>query len=232
MTLGRRLAEGIGAWLMFEFSCDRSGLFNEKYLSPPIGQILSSKYGDRVISEYQHGPLSDLMTGKGRRPEIDFAICDPYPDVKVAIESKWVGKSKPSIDRIIWDLIRLEMLAHKYGAECYFVLGGKKASVDAFLADKKFTGPNQLESEGVLNSKRNHVHYLKLTPDVRYRNRTMKKIFERYQDTKFPLKIKTVRHTPFPENPNKAQYQVIVWRIESLGRDKHFRPRNSLYYAS
>jgi hypothetical protein len=28
MKLTRRLTEGVGAWLHFEFACNRSGLFN------------------------------------------------------------------------------------------------------------------------------------------------------------------------------------------------------------
>ena len=104
MRMGRRLTEGVGAWLMFEFSCDRSGLFSEKYLSQPIGQILSAVSGDRVIAEYRHTPLAQFMRGPGRRPEIDFAVCDPFPDVKFAIESKWIGKTIPSVRSIVWDI--------------------------------------------------------------------------------------------------------------------------------
>lgn len=45
MKLVRRLVEGVGAWLQFETHCNRRGLFGERYLSVPIGQILGAVYG-------------------------------------------------------------------------------------------------------------------------------------------------------------------------------------------
>ena len=39
ITLSRRLTEGTGGWLQYEYQCNRSELFSEKYLSVPIGGI-------------------------------------------------------------------------------------------------------------------------------------------------------------------------------------------------
>jgi hypothetical protein len=83
MFLGRKLAEGVAGWMMHEFHCDRSELFSEKYLSVPIGQILSAEFGTKVYSEVDHPILSTMAVGAGRRPQIDFAILDPYPKIKV-----------------------------------------------------------------------------------------------------------------------------------------------------
>ncbi len=110
-NIARLLSEGVGSWLHFEATCDRSGLFNEKYLSYPIGQILSARLGDRVQAEFTHPLLAPLMTGSGRRPQIDFAYCDIWPTPTIAVETKWIGRTKVSVEDIIWDLIRLEMIA-------------------------------------------------------------------------------------------------------------------------
>jgi hypothetical protein len=232
MNLGRRLTEGIGGWLMFEYSSGRSGLFSEKYLSQPIGQILTAVSGDRVIAEYQHKPLAQIMKGPGRRPEIDFAVCDPYPDVKIAVESKWIGQTKPPVQSIVWDIIRLEMLSYQYGADCYFILGGKKASLDAYFSSVQFTGSSSPGRKSILRVDINNVHPFDITPSVIHRIKMMKRIFKPYQELKFPSKIRTSRQTPFPENPKSNQFQIIAWKISSMGRKSFFYPKNSFHYVS
>lgn len=125
MHLHRRLAEGVGAWLHFEYLCNRSGLFNERYLSWAVGQVLTSLFGDRVHAEFSHPVLASMTSAVGRPPAIDFVYCgDRYPDIMVAVETKWAGSSNASIDRIIWDLIRLEMIASRFDAQCVFLLAG------------------------------------------------------------------------------------------------------------
>lgn len=77
MNLRRKLTEGVGGWLQFEYHCNRSGLFSEKYLSVPIGHILNSITADRVIAEFKHPVLAKAKDGPGRRPEVDFVVCSP-----------------------------------------------------------------------------------------------------------------------------------------------------------
>jgi hypothetical protein len=83
MNIARLISEAVGSWLKFEY-CDRSGLFNEKYLSVPIGHLLAARYGVRVYAEYDHPVIAPLMKSPGKRHQIDFAVCDPCPKVKVA----------------------------------------------------------------------------------------------------------------------------------------------------
>jgi hypothetical protein len=141
MNLTQRLTEGVGAWLHFEFCCHRSGLFNERYLSAAVGQILTATYGDRVHAEFQHPILAPLMMHGGRRPSLDFAYCENYPKITLAVETKWAGSSHTTVESIIWDLIRLELVAHHHGAECIFILAGKHKDLMDFFATVKFTGP-------------------------------------------------------------------------------------------
>lgn len=231
MKLGRRLTEGVGAWLMFEFACDRSGVFSEKYLCQPIGQILAAISGNRVIAEHRHQPLAEFMRGSGRRPEIDFAVCDPYPHVRIAVESKWIGKTKPPVSSIVWDILRLEMLANEYDAQCFFMLGGKKRSLDAYFASEKFSGPVGNTNKKILRTDSNSIHNFDITPEAHHRVNIMREIFGKYQAMKFPLKIPTNRYTPFPAVPKANQYQVITWSISSRGRKRHMYPGNSKHYA-
>jgi len=140
MDYARLLTQGAGAWLQFEHACDRGGLFSEKYLAHPIGQILSARSGNRAIAEYKHPVLAPLAKGAGHRPEVDFVVCEPYPRVSIAVESKWIGRTKPSLQSILWDMIRLELLAHQEKARCFFVLGGKRADLDKYFANEVFSG--------------------------------------------------------------------------------------------
>src|SRR5262249_8205570 len=133
MNYARLLTEGVGSWLHFEYLCDRSGLFSEKYLAHPIGQILSARSANRTIAEYKHPVLAPLAKGAGRRPEVDFVICESYPTISLAVESKWVGQSEPSVESILWDLIRLELIAHQEEARCFFVLGGKRSALETLF---------------------------------------------------------------------------------------------------
>jgi len=114
MELDRILARGIGGWLQFEHACHRSTIFSEKYLSVPIAQILNTKFGKNVHAEVRHPILGDLSPGRGRPPEIDFVVKNDNQEITVAIEAKWVSGTvtKQSVERVIWDLVRLAMIGN------------------------------------------------------------------------------------------------------------------------
>lgn len=232
MNLTRRLTEGVGAWLHFEFVCNRSGLFNESYLSAAVGQILSSIYGNRVHGEFDHPILAPAMKGRGRRPALDFAYCDPYPRIKVAVETKWAGSTHTTPESIIWDLIRLELVAHHYGTECIFLLAGKRSELTHLFGLSDFSGP--LHTPGrtpILSTTTNSLTRLSLLPDKPYRIPLLKTVFERCQDIAVPHSVVSRRSTPFPLICPNNQYQVFAWEIKPAavhrsfypGKNKHFR---------
>src|ERR1039457_4681457 len=121
-----RLAQAVGAWLQYEFACNRSNLFNERYLSVAIADALYAIYKHEVRSEYLHPVLADHKLGPGRKPEVDFATVHNYPAVTSVVESKWVGPAGLSAADILWDLLRLELIAHDSLAPAYFVLAGRR----------------------------------------------------------------------------------------------------------
>jgi len=231
LNLTRLLTEGTGSWLHFEFTCNRSGLFSEKYLTVPIGQILST-WGGRVQAEYRHPVLGPLAKGPGRRPEVDFVVFGEYPRIKYAVESKWIGHTTPSVESVLWDLIRLEMIAHSEGAECVFVLGGQRDALNTFFKSDKFYGarkPHQFRP--LLRIDSNVIHSFPLVPTVPHRVEMLRKLFADYQDIAFPHKIATRRSAPFPQVGGLKQYQVYAWKVSSPERREEFYPKNSRHYV-
>lgn len=233
MDYAKILTTGVGAWLQFEFACDRSGLFSEKYLTHPIGQILSSRTGNRAHAEYKHPVLAQLATGAGRRPEIDFVVCDPHPTISIAVESKWVGTSVPSVQSILWDLIRLELLVQASGARCFFVLGGKRSALQSLLARPAFAGATGAVTQPrpLLRLDNNHLHRTMLVAHENPRVAMLKVLFKEYQDVEFPHMVISRRSEPYPIGQPLHVPQVYVWEISSAGRRQTFYPKNSRHYS-
>ncbi|MBN2165603.1 MAG: hypothetical protein JW717_04950 [Marinilabiliaceae bacterium] len=130
-NIQRKLSEGVSGWLLFEFNCYRGLLFNEKYLSYPIGQILNSITDYKTKAEINH-PCSN--NNQGRPLQVDFVLTDEMSNWKYAFESKWVGDSMVSLGSILWDLIRLQNL-DKYHPDIksYFVLSGFDKKISTIL---------------------------------------------------------------------------------------------------
>lgn len=219
MNYARLSTQGVGAWLHFESACDRSGLFSEKYLAHPIGQILSARSSNRALAEYRHPILAPLVKGAGRRPEIDFVVCDNYPKISIAVESKWIGATKPTIKSVIWDLIRLEIIANSENARCFFILGGKKSDLEHYFALKPFSdsGTSPVRKP-LLRHDNNLLHTTRLVPLDKIRIPILKEIFADYQDFDFPHKIITRRSAPFPNDAKAGQFQVYAWEVLSAGK--------------
>jgi hypothetical protein len=231
MGLARILNEAVGSWLHFEFSCNRSGLFNEKYLSFPIGQVLSARLGSRVHAEFTHPVLAKHMKGRGRRPQIDFAYCESWPIPKIAVETKWIGKTKVSVEDIIWDLIRLEMIAQEYSAECIFILGGRRLDLDVLFASEDFSGGTGADQRRpILHTQSNSRHKLWLVPHDHYRVSLLKNLFEDFQEIEIPHSLSTSRTAPFPPDSPNSQYQLYSWNIHPSPNRMTFRPSNSWHY--
>jgi hypothetical protein len=225
MNLARLLARGVGAWLHFEQTSNRSGLFSEKYLALPIGQILSGQLGTRAVAEYRHPVLAPIMIGQGKRPAVDFVVFGKNREIKVAVESKWLGPTAPDVKAILWDLVRLEMIAHTEGADCFFVLGGRKERLDALFLHQKFAGNPTWHPHPLIEYRSNTRHRVHLLPLASHRNAMLKAMFEDYQDFLFPHDIVTTRSAPFPENCNLSLPQVYVWRISCAENRRTFAPK-------
>ena len=128
----RNIVEAVSYWLNFESQCKRTELFNERYLSYPIGQFLMARYGHLVRTEYEHPILSPLKYGKGAKPKIDYVVLKKKEKsgdrelIDLAIETKWCSNSNTLVRDIIRDLVRLNLLIYKYDCSAYFILAGKR----------------------------------------------------------------------------------------------------------
>jgi hypothetical protein len=224
VNLARLLSRGVGSWLHFEQASNRSGLFGEKYLALPIGQILSGRLGERVVAEFRHPVLAPLMEGRGRRPEVDFVVFGEKPRISVALESKWVGSTKLSIQSILWDLVRLELIAHEEEAECFFVLGGQKRRIDELFAHRIFAADRKWYPHPLMEFTHNGQHKVHLLPVAKHRNPMLKAMLKDYQTFPFPHHIVARRSTPFPDPCAGSLPQIYVWKIAASVKRQIFQP--------
>lgn len=228
MDLLRRLTEGVGAWLQFETHCNRRGLFSERYLSWPIGQILGAVYGSHVLAEVKHPILASAKSGRGAKPRIDFGVLDDQKKIKVAVESKWIGRSVPSVESVLWDIVRLELLVDA-GAIGIFLLGGTRRSLEAFFKREDFTAPANYSHRPRILPPRAATPYL-FHPAKEYRWPLHKAIFRDWQESPFAEKVML---RPTPASPAKCtsdQYQVQGWEVVRLPRRTTFKPRQCKHY--
>jgi hypothetical protein len=234
IDFAKLLTTGVGSWLGFESACDRSGLFGEKYLATAIGQILAARTGNRAIAEWPHPVLAPVQSGPGRRPEVDFVVRDRESRAILAVESKWAGRTAPHTSAILWDLIRLELIANATGARCLFVLGGTRQRLEAVFNEAAFSDADTRlpPRRPMLRHDNNVLHSTPLVPTVRARIPLLKKLFREHQDFNFPEKIVSRRTAPFPTDPKPRHYQVYTWEIVPATNRRTFRPANSRHYIS
>jgi hypothetical protein len=233
MWLGRKLAEGVGGWLQLEFQCHRSEVFSEKYLSVPVGQILSAEFGTKAYAEVNHPILAKLAKGSGRRPQVDFAVCNPYPQISVAVETKWVTSSAVQAHLIIWDLIRLEMLSYHLNARTFFVFGGKKKFLDVFFRSDAFLGPlADGRSRPILSLPNRPALGLRMHQPPISRIPILRKVFKVFKmaDVEMPEAIKSSKPAIFPETCPRSRYQIYAWEIMPAKHRRTFLPSSHKFY--
>lgn len=150
INIQRKISEGVSGWLLFEFHCFRGYIFNEKYLSYPVSQILNSLTEFKTLTEINH-PLGNNSVG--RPLQVDFVLTDKSSNWKFAFETKWVGNTEISVGSMVWDLIRLQNLFSEHKEiECYFILSGFDKKINSLLDtfdivyDKNSTKANSLTS--------------------------------------------------------------------------------------
>jgi hypothetical protein len=131
-----RLADGVAAWLAFEFSCERGYLFSEQYIAHAVGQILHTR-GPKLKAEVPHPTLS--TPGKlGRPPSIDFVLHDQHDSPVLAVETKWAGYSDVTAAALVWDAFRLEAFARKTGKPGLLVLAGTRPRLASLFTSSAF----------------------------------------------------------------------------------------------
>jgi len=227
------LAQATGAWLQYEFACGRSMLFNERYMSVPIANVLFAIYKQEVRSEYLHPVLGAGRSGPGRRPEVDFAVVGKYPKLSCALESKWLGSNGLTAEEILWDLLRLELIAHSEKVPAFFLLGGRRKHLEQFFQSRVFLGkPNNkgryrrlLKLGGATQSR---LRVDSPTPD---RKDVFSKLLKPYQNLSFSSFVTTSSSYVYPQHCPMFQYQVYVWHVLAPQGTPRFFPRDHKLYA-
>ena len=234
MKLEKLLARGLAGWLQYEHACQRGAIFSEKYLSVPIAQILNTKFGDRVYSEIKHPILGDLSPGRGRPPELDFTIQNEKLEIIVAIESKWIGKTitKQTVERIVWDLVRLAMMGNNDNVKCYFVLAGKKKHLTRLFKNKHFIGETSKKGiiRPVLRTTESGRSRFRVDSPTEDRIKLLQPIFKLCQDIELPLNLGTGQVQYYPKDAFNYDYQAYVWEVIPKKQNLVFKPKNSINY--
>lgn len=206
----RRLAEGTSSWLHFEFHCNRGNLFNEKYISVPVGQLTSSLFEGRIKSEVNH-PYLIPNEKKGRKPQIDFVV-KKNDQISVAIESKWIGNTLISFSQILWDLIRLEQLTFHLGCDSYFLVSGFSKKMSSALSNTHFYRESPIMPftkqlrQGIV------LEMDKLDAETKsYINKKISK----YKDLKIPKTMHFDIPHYFPKEVVNMSFQTYVWKVNS-----------------
>jgi hypothetical protein len=233
MRNARGLIETIGSWLHFELLCGREELFNERYLSYPIGQFLSNRYGDRLRTEYPHSVLSQGRQRRGDKPRVDFAVVDSEDRVEVAVETKWLGSSvrpiaSALIPAIVQDILRLEMLASRFDTAAFLVIAGRKQDFRRLFESRQFMGhADYSQSRELLPTEDNNQRVLRIHPPPAYRQRLFERAWAPFLGMPLPSGAVLMRTAPFPDVVTSRQYVVYGWRVTPLRDRQVFVPELS-----
>jgi hypothetical protein len=206
-------------------------LFNERYMSVPIANVLYVAYKQDVHSEFLHPILAPEMKGRGRRPEVDFAVVEDYPKLSCVLESKWLGPNGLSAEELLWDLLRLELIAHHTRADAFFLLAGKRRNIERFFKSKAFLGK---EKNGKyrrllkLDARRNAR--IRVDNPPKDRIEVFRKLFRPYQNVSFSSRITTSICHFYPKDCPTFQYQAYVWKVIKPSNTPRFKPSGHVLY--
>jgi hypothetical protein len=231
MKRPNKLAIALNSWLTFEQMCKRSPLFSESYLSFPIGQFLSSRYGAALVAEHPHPVLAPRRTGRGDKPRIDFAVLREDRTVEVAIETKWLSSSTTLQRDIIRDLIRLELVSNAHKCEAWLVLAGKASAFTELVNSRSFGGhPLHVGSDPILPYGSSRQGRLRLNPPSKFRAEMLRAAIEPFMGVELTDCIHVTRFGPYPEQAEPGGYITYLWRVSRREKTR-FLPE-SVYSAA
>ncbi len=103
------------------------------------------------------------------------------------MESKWIGATGIKIEDVVWDLLRLELIAQEAKADAFFALAGRRRHLNAFFASKAFLGRKR-NSSGKFRTilKMRSEPKINIRNPLPERNELFQKLFADYQDLSFP----------------------------------------------
>jgi len=221
IILRNKISEGLASWLTFENHCGREKLFNERYISLPLGQILINNFEGVIEGEVNH-PVLTSSGRRGRPPQMDFVVRNKGK-VKLVVESKWAGATGITVADILWDCVRLELAAHHYGCEALFILAGQRARIDALLNSKTYNPKTSRNKPSpILGVNGNGRISVNIESPKRDYCKALHKILKSYPTIKFPRSFVCGSGTCIPRTVSKDTYASVVWHIRPEFPPKHF----------
>lgn len=216
----KNILKAISYWLNFEKICRKEKLFNEKYLSYPMGQYLQSRFTKGLWTEYRHPFLNSKKVGS--KPKIDFIIkgkIEGNECIKIAIETKWISESSTLLKDCLKDILRLALLADNCSnISCYFIVCGRYSNwLSKIKNNKKFYYTKE-------NGK--HVNLLNLgvpghntirpsAPPKKFAKVIKTALSELDPKKDLPDTIRITYCGKYPENHLRKEYVAIGWIIKT-----------------
>jgi hypothetical protein len=200
--------------------------------SHQISAALDVIYKKSLHTEFLHPVLAPLKTGPGRRPELDFVVVETYPRIVCAVESKWVGADGIKVEDVVWDLLRLELVANEAKADAFFVLAGRRKHLKAFFSSKAFLGKRRKANSPYRTILKMHSQpRMGIRHPAPERADLFHKLFTDYQDVSFPEVLVTSVAEKYPEICPNFQYQAYAWRVHVPLKVTRFYPRDHKLYS-
>jgi len=227
-----KLTKGLAGWLQFEMQCNHAGVFSERYLTKPIADLLIGSYGTYVIAEVNH---ELLRNARGRPRQVDFGVLHEGSDqVRIAIETKWIwGKNSFHHGLMLYDMIRLELLAHRYQAETYFILAGMKRDIQRWFDHDRFVQVRNQKRKPFVSPRAKGqtlvIHHHKNSHWRSLLAVAVKPVRDRPLAERFPVSL----FGPYPSNAKAADPVVLCWRIWTTQGVRHtFVPDKTRFFKA
>lgn len=203
--------------------------------------------GMRVKAEFNH-PILAKTIRPGRKPQIDFGWFKDQdgtpeqrrvPQLLGAVETKWLGNGEPSPPEVVWDVMRLELLASHLNIEAYFVMAGFRKKIDSLFESPDFL--DRRSSQPLLPTvATRHAQVFDLRSMSPRVEKSLAIYREKYGDVAFPETV-TVHppHISVPANGgHNLSFAVYTWKIsprEKSGRESlaaHLKRKRALEVES
>ena len=192
-------------------------LLSEHYLNQPIGEFLLHHHSGELDAETDH-PNLNQASRRGRPRQIDFCLLSRETlRITAAIELKWVSDGVFDKQRVVDDLLRLEVLSIPQGQHVYryFLIAG---------IEKDFKAKFRLTQANLGGGGRRVAFFPELfdfdtdamktivVSDLSAPQRTLCDEFASYYQSPLPRRFITQRI--FAQSLNG--FTVFIWRIRSV----------------
>jgi len=155
-------------------------------------------------------------------------VVNEKKEIQLAIETKWCGDTLPTASSVVWDLIRLELLAAAYGTQCFFLLAGQHKQTHKFFQSVAF---NEKKGRAIL-SRRKEQYRLKLNEPKQDRVKNFKDAIRSSGNTLIPCSVMTQCVGPYPKNLEGMGFEVYIWYVQPSDKRDTFDPTKHYLYQS